>query len=153
MLKKLIIISSLIFSQFLFSQYDIVIEAFVFDSETKKPINLANVNFKFTSIGTLSNETGKFKLQYDEDLISDEDILKISAKGFNDLEVTAKKLYKFLANTNKLYLKRDTSNYWKNDLPTSLIDDQSPKLFGKVFNVKGCDQLMDEEEQDWNSNM
>ena len=137
MLNRLIIVLSLIFNQFLFSQYDIVIEAFVFDSETKKPINLANINFKFTSIGTLSNETGKFKLQYEEDLISDEDILEISAKGFNTIEVRAEKLYKFLANTNKLYLKRDKSNYWANDLSISLIEDQSPKLFGKVFNVKG----------------
>ena len=43
MLNRLIIVLSLICNQFLFSQYDIVIEAFVFDSETKKPIKKARL--------------------------------------------------------------------------------------------------------------
>ena len=90
-------------SNFIFSQYEIKIEAMVLDYITSKPISLANVNFKYTSVGTFTNNTGKFNLKYDEKLINDDDIFVISAKGFKSQQIQASKLYKFLSNTNKFF--------------------------------------------------
>ena len=127
-----------IYSNFIFSQYEIKIEATVLDYTTNKPVSLANVNFKYTNVGTFTNNSGKFNLKYDEKLISEEDVFKISAKGFISQQVKASELYKFLSNTNKFYLKRDnTTNSWEKDLSLSIIEDTQPNLFGKIFTVSG----------------
>ena len=82
-------------SNFVFSQYDIKIEALILDYKTSKPISLAKVNFKYTSVGTFTNNKGMFSLKYDEKLIGEDDVFIISAKGFRSQEVSASKLYKF----------------------------------------------------------
>ena len=123
---------------FIFSQYQINIEATVLDQKTSKPISLANVNFKYTKIGAFTNKIGGFNLNYDEKLINDDDVFVINAKGFKTIEVKASQLYKFLRNTNKFYLERDeNSNNWVNDLSLSTIDESGPNLFGKVFSISG----------------
>ena len=123
---------------FIFSQYQINIEATVLDQKTSKPISLANVNFKYTKIGAFTNKIGGFNLNYDEKLINDDDVFVINAKGFKTIEIKASQLYKFLRNTNKFYLQRDEqTNSWVNDLSLSTIDESGPNLFGKVFSVSG----------------
>ena len=123
---------------FIFSQYQINIEATVLDQKTSKPISLANVNFKYTKIGAFTNKIGGFNLNYDEKLINDDDVFVINAKGFKTIEIKASQLYKFLRNTNKFYLQRDEqTNSWVNDLSLSTIEESGPNLFGKVFSVSG----------------
>ena len=123
---------------FIFSQYQINIEATVLDQKTSKPISLANVNFKYTKIGAFTNKIGSFNLNYDEKLINDDDVFVINAKGFKTIEIKASQLYKFLRNTNKFYLQRDEqTNSWVNDLSLSTIEESGPNLFGKVFSVSG----------------
>jgi len=125
-------------SNFIFSQYEIKIEAMVLDYITSKPISLANVNFKYTSVGTFTNNTGKFNLKYDEKLINDDDIFVISAKGFKSQQIQASKLYKFLSNTNKFFLQREESaNSWVKNLTLSAIENNKPSLFGKIFSISG----------------
>ena len=127
-----------IYSNFIFSQYEIKIEATVLDYTTNKPVSLANVNFKYTNVGTFTNNSGKFNLKYDEKLISEEDVFEINAKGFISQQVKVSELYKFLLNTNKFYLKREnTTNSWAKDLSLSIIEDAQPNLFGKIFTVSG----------------
>ena len=123
---------------FIFSQYQINIEATVLDQKTSKPISLANVNFKYTKIGAFTNKIGGFNLNYDEKLINENDVFVINAKGFKTIEIKASQLYKFLRNTNKFYLQRDEqTNSWVNDLSLSTIEESGPNLFGKVFSVSG----------------
>ena len=123
---------------FIFSQYQINIEATVLDQKTSKPISLANVNFKYTKIGAFTNKIGGFNLNYDEKLINDDYVFVINAKGFKTIEIKASQLYKFLRNTNKFYLQRDEqTNSWVNDLSLSTIEESGPNLFGKVFSVSG----------------
>ena len=125
-------------SNFVFSQYDIKIEALILDYKTSKPISLAKVNFKYTSVGTFTNNKGMFSLKYDEKLIGEDDVFIISAKGFRSQEVSASKLYKFLRNTDKFYLQREESaNSWVKNLSLSTIEDNNTSLFGKIFSISG----------------
>ena len=50
-MNKQIFLLFFLCSNFIFSQYQINIEATVLDQKTSKPISLANVNFKYTKIG------------------------------------------------------------------------------------------------------
>jgi|TARA_B110001450_G_scaffold37237_1_gene33034 tetratricopeptide (TPR) repeat protein len=125
-------------SNFVFSQYDIKIEALILDYKTSKPISLAKVNFKYTSVGTFTNNKGMFSLKYDEKLIVEDDVFIISAKGFRSQEVSASKLYKFLRNTDKFYLQREESaDSWVKNLSLSTIEDNNTSLFGKIFSISG----------------
>ena len=125
-------------ANFIFSQYDIKIEALILDYKTSKPISLAKVNFKYTSVGTFTNNKGKFNLKYDEKLIGEDDVFVISAKGFISQEVSASKLYKFLRNTDKFYLQREESaDSWVKNLSLTTIEDNNTSLFGKIFSVSG----------------
>jgi len=125
-------------ANFIFSQYDIKIEALILDYKTSKPISLAKVNFKYTSVGTFTNNKGKFSLKYDEKLIGEDDVFVISAKGFISQEVSASKLYKFLRNTDKFYLQREESaDSWVKNLSLTTIEDNNTSLFGKIFSVSG----------------
>ena len=125
-------------ANFIFSQYDIKIEALILDYKTSKPISLAKVNFKYTSVGTFTNNKGKFNLKYDEKLIGEDDVFVISAKGFISQEVSASKLYKFLRNTDKFYLQREESaDSWVKNLSLTTIEDNNTSLFGKIFSISG----------------
>jgi len=125
-------------ANFIFSQYDIKIEALILDYKTSKPISLAKVNFKYTSVGTFTDNSGQFSLKYDEKLIGEDDIFIISAKGFISQEVSASKLYKFLRNTDKFYLQREeNADSWVKNLSLTTIEDNNTSLFGKIFSISG----------------
>jgi hypothetical protein len=63
MIKNKFFIVLLSLTSFVVSaQYDVVIEAFILDYENKEPIPYVNIGFVEKSIGTVSNEQGKFKL-------------------------------------------------------------------------------------------
>ena len=137
-MSKQIFLLFFLYCNLIFSQYQIKIKASILDKKTNKPISLANVNFKHTTIGAFTGNTGVFNLNYDEKLINNNDVFVINAKGFKTIEVKASQLYKFLRNTNKFYLERDeNSNNWVNDLSLSTIDESGPNLFGKVFSISG----------------
>ena len=87
------------------AQYDVIIEAFILDYETNKPIPYVNIGFVDKSIGTVSNDEGKFKLTYDDQVINLKDILQISVLGYETIKVTPRQLELLLINTNKIYLK------------------------------------------------
>jgi len=91
-------------SNTLLAQYEVTIEAFVLDKETKQPIPYVNIGFFEKSIGTVSNEDGKFTLIYHEDIVGGKEFLQFSVLGYKTLKVRASQLIKFLTNTNKFYL-------------------------------------------------
>ncbi len=103
--KLLFSIFFVCFSTILFAQYEVTIEAFVLDKETNRPIPYVNIGFIEKSIGTVSNEEGKFTLVYHEDVIGGKEFLQFSTLGYKTLKVRASQLVNFLTNTNKFYLE------------------------------------------------
>jgi len=105
-MKKLLFLLFLIcFSVNLFAQYEVTIEAVVLDKTTNQPIPYVNIGFIEKSIGTVSNEDGKFTLVYHEDIVGGKEFLQFSTLGYKTLKVRASQLVKFLTNTNKFYLE------------------------------------------------
>jgi iron complex outermembrane receptor protein len=81
-MKKMIILFLLISFQS-FSQAKLL-KGIVIDSETKQPLQLANLLIKGTTIGTSTDRDGRFLLQYD---FSDSDYLIASYVGYKSLEI------------------------------------------------------------------
>ncbi len=93
--------------QLVIGQYEITIDAYVLNQETKQPVPYANIGFLKKGIGTVCQSDGKFMLQYDENEISDNDILQISSIGYKTISITAKDLYELLTKDNKIYITPD----------------------------------------------
>ena len=92
----------LFFSTILNAQYDIKIDAYVLDKATKQPLEYVNIGFKNKTVKDISAKDGSFNLVYDEHYINHNDIFICSMLGYKTLEVKASKLYRLLANTNKM---------------------------------------------------
>ncbi|MBQ0736053.1 hypothetical protein [Aquimarina celericrescens] len=88
-----------------FGQYDIILEAYILDTENKNAIPYVNVGFVDKSIGTVTDEWGKFYLRFDENLIGSSDLFKISSTGYESLLLTREELFDTLENTKTLFLK------------------------------------------------
>ncbi|WP_370477512.1 carboxypeptidase-like regulatory domain-containing protein [Tamlana flava] len=88
-----------------FAQGIIKIEAFVLEKSTNKPLPYVNIGFLGKSIGTVSDETGKFYLEYDEDYIGEFEVLQFSSLGYETLQIKALELFSKLSKTNKIYLE------------------------------------------------
>lgn len=104
-IKRIFLVLFSLASIIVSAQYDVVIEAFILDYETEEPIPYVNIGFAEKSIGTVSNEEGKFKLVYDDQAVTQKDILQISVLGYKTIKVTPRQLELLLVNTNKIYLK------------------------------------------------
>ena len=103
------------------------------DYETKLAIPFSEVKYLNKNIGTLTNNEGKFTLNYFEDNVKADDVFQITANGYDTISTSADRLYKFLNNTNKFFLKKTISSYdWFED---DLNDENY--IFGKIFSVKG----------------
>ena len=112
---------------------EINLSASVIDHSTKLPIPFSEVKYLNKNIGTLTDNEGKFTLNYFEDNVKADDIFQITANGYDTISTTAEILYKFLNNTNKFFLKKTASSYdWFED---DLNDENY--IFGKIFSVKG----------------
>ena len=136
-LKRLFTIIFILFSFAFQAQQDNLVEinlsASVLDYETKLAIPFSEVKYLNKNIGTLTNNEGKFILNYFEDNVKADDVFQITANGYDTITTSADRLYKFLNNTNKFFLKKTTSPYdWFED---DLNDDNY--IFGKIFSVKG----------------
>tara|TARA_B100001250_G_scaffold204164_1_gene175138 strand:- start:793 stop:2814 length:2022 start_codon:yes stop_codon:yes gene_type:complete len=136
-LKKVFFLLTIFAIQFLYSQdtdfVEININAQVLDYESKTAIQFSEVKFLDKNIGALTNEEGKFSLNYLQRSIDNNDVFMISAYGYETIKTTAKNLYKFLNNTNIFFLKKaNNSSLWFNE-----EDTKDNYIFGKVFSVKG----------------
>ena len=136
-LKKVLFLLTIFAIQFLYSQetdfVEININAQVLDYESKTAIQFSEVKFLNKNIGALTDEEGKFSLNYLQRSIDKNDIFMISAYGYKSIKTTASNLYKFLNNTNIFFLKKaNNSSLWFNE-----EDTKDNYIFGKVFSVKG----------------
>ena len=104
--KVLTIVFTTLFSfNATFSQDIIKIEAFVLEKHTNRPLPYVNIGFLGKSIGTVSDETGKFYLEYEEDYIGKFEVLQFSSLGYQTLQIKASELFSKLSKTNIIYLE------------------------------------------------
>ncbi len=136
-MKNSFFIFLFVFIQFASSQENNFVEvnlnASVLDYDTNKGIQLSEVKFLNKNIGALTNKEGDFNLNYLDRSIENTDIFVISAYGYDTIKTSAERLYKFLKNTNKFYLKKSNDT-------TLWFNEETKKdnyLFGKVFSIKG----------------
>ena len=112
---------------------EININASVLDYDSKKGIPFSEVKFIEKNVGVLTNQEGGFSLNYLDQNINEDDVFMITAHGYDTIKTTADKLYKFLNNTSRFFLK-------KIDSPTQWFDEDETNdnyIFGKVFSVTG----------------
>ena len=136
-LKKFLLLICLSIFQISISQegnlVEINIDASVLDYDSKKGIPFSEVKFINKNVGVLSDSEGNFSLNFLDQNINDDDVFSITAYGYDTIKTTADKLYKFLNNTNKFFLKKlDNQNQWFDEK-----DINDSYIFGKVFSVKG----------------
>ena len=136
-MKNSFFIFLFVFIQFASSQENNFVEvnlnASVLDYDTNKGIQLSEVKFLNKNIGALTNKEGDFNLNYLDRSIENTDIFVISAYGYDTIKTSAERLYKFLKNTNKFYLKKSNdATLWFNEETK-----KDNYLFGKVFSIKG----------------
>ena len=131
-MKKILYTLCLILPSVLSAQYEISIQATIYDEISKEPISYVNVAFNDKPIQAVTNHEGSFSLRYDEDYVQGEDLLKFNAMGYKSELVTAERFYKFLANTNKIFLK---PNGYKTEHIPSVSSIEIPKgsISGQVF--------------------
>ena len=136
-MKKFLLIISLYIFQLSISQegnlVEISINASVLDYDSKKGIPFSEVKFIDKNVGVLADNEGNFSLNFLDQNINDNDFFSVTAYGYDTIKTTAEKLYKFLNNTNKLFLKKlDNHNQWFDE-----DDINDNYIFGKVFGVSG----------------
>jgi len=136
-LKKSLLLIILFLFQLSISQeknlIEIKINALVLDNDSRKGIPFSEVQFIDKNIGALTNPAGEFSLNYPERSINKNDIFMITAFGYDTIKTNGDKLYKFLNNTNKFFLKKTVeSKQWFGE-----YDSQNNYVFGKVFSVTG----------------
>ncbi len=137
MLKKFLLLISISIFQLSISQetnlVEISINASVLDYDSKKGISFSEVKFIDKNVGVLTDTEGNFSLNFLDQNINDDDVFSITAYGYDTVKTTADKLYKFLNNTNRFFLKKlDNSKQWFDE------DDANDNyIFGKVFGVSG----------------
>ena len=137
MLKKYILLISLCIFKLSISQesnlIEININASVLDYDSNKGIPFSEVKFINKNIGVLTDAEGNFSLNFLDKNIKDDDIFSITAYGYDTIQTTSEKLYKFLNNTNKFFLKKlDSKNLWFKENYTN-----DNYIFGKVFGISG----------------
>ena len=135
--KKYILLISLCIFKLSISQesnlIEININASVLDYESNKGIPFSEVKFINKNIGVLTDAEGYFSLNFLDKNIKDDDIFSITAYGYDTIQTTSEKLYKFLNNTNKFFLKKlDSKNLWFKENYTN-----DNYIFGKVFGISG----------------
>ena len=112
---------------------EVNLNATVLDYESNEAIPFAEVKFINKNIGTLSDSDGSFELNYFDRNVNDDDVFQLTANGYDTLLTNASRLYKFLNNTNKFFLKKANSEaQWFQDDSSG-----SNFIFGKIFSVKG----------------
>ncbi len=132
-MKSLITAVFLLVGGVVFSQVAVTMDAVVLNAMTKKPVEFANVEFVNMNLGTVSDSEGKFQLQFDEERVGPQGVLKISALGFATKEITLTDLYKILEKQNVLFLI-PTSEALSQPVAASGVDNVS-KVSGNVFGM------------------
>ena len=97
-LKKVLCLLTILSTHFLYSQQqdfiEIRIDAQVLDYDTQKEIPFSEIKFLNKHIGTLTDNEGKFSVNYLQRTVSNDDIFMISAYGYDTIKTTVGNLTK-----------------------------------------------------------
>ena len=108
------------------AQYQITIDAQVFDKTTRQPLQFVNIKFLSKEIKTITNTNGKFQLSYDEATIKTTDSILFSAAGYRTQKTSAAQLYRLLKNSQNIYLVSKTA----------IFKTLQGNIYGRVFSNK-----------------
>lgn len=133
-MKKILLLLCCLAGGFASAQTVVTINAQLANSESKRPIEFANVRFLDKNVGTVSNTKGRFYLKFDEDAVGTEGVLQISALGFQTKQVKLSELYDYLGKTNTLFL--DPSSEVLSEGITRVSGNQG-RIKGKVKSAVG----------------
>lgn len=118
------------------SQTIVTLDGLLLDRETKDPIRFANVSILDKNIGTVTLDDGTFKLQYDQNKVSELSVMQLSALGYQTRQITLTQLYRLFQRTNVVMLDANMANVARATLgkPIDAVDD---RLTGKIYNENG----------------
>jgi len=111
MKEKVYIILSLLCSitQVIYAQYQITIDVNVKDKQSLESIPFVSIDFKGKPIKTVSDTKGRIAFSYDEEAVFLNDTLIIDDIGYKTQKIATNKLYRFLQNSNTIYLESNES--------------------------------------------
>lgn len=103
--KKFLFTILFIQTHILFSQEAVNISGFIYDKETNDPLPYVNIGFINESVGTVTDESGRFELKFDLTKIDNNSTLQISYLGYTTVEIKASEFFATIAKNNKIFLK------------------------------------------------
>ncbi|WP_420571686.1 carboxypeptidase-like regulatory domain-containing protein [Kordia sp.] len=135
-MKKILLLTTFLFSTITFAQYTITIDAFIFDEETKQPIPYVNVECVGKDIKGVTNELGQFTITYDEGYVNEADKFQFQALNYEAFSVDASKLSTYLSKTNKIYLSPKKKDIAQNIISGTIYSEEKQTLQNAVIRVK-----------------
>ncbi len=89
----------------MFSQNVVVLTGNIYDADTKASLPFVNIGFLNESVGTVSDENGRFELKFDLNKISNSSILQISYIGYNTVRLQASSFFASVAKEKDFFLE------------------------------------------------
>ncbi|MGH1385991.1 carboxypeptidase-like regulatory domain-containing protein [Kordia sp.] len=136
MKTNLTFIISFLFTVTAFAQYEITVDAYILDKETKEPIPYANVEFLDKDLKAVTDAEGKFTLTFDEELISDKDRFQIVTSGYHEITVEMSKLSRYLSVTDKIYLTESHKKSSENTIKGKVATKENGIIQNATISVK-----------------
>ena len=136
MKTNLTLIISFLFAVTAVAQYEITLDAYILDKETKEPIPYANVEFLDKDLKAVTDADGKFTLRFDEGLISDKDRFQIVTSGYGEVTVEMSKLSKYLSVTDKIYLTENSQEFSENTIKGNVATKENGIIQNASVSVK-----------------
>ncbi|MBW1297818.1 carboxypeptidase-like regulatory domain-containing protein, partial [Aquimarina litoralis] len=130
----LLFISTFFINGFLFSQYEITIDAYILDSETKQPIPYVNVGFMNKGIGTVSDHNGHIFLQYDEEKVGSKSVFQLSSLGYKTIQLSSQELFKIFDKNNTISMEPSSINL---EAAAITSEKRNKKIVGNVYKPNG----------------
>ncbi len=132
-MKKILLLGLLCSPLIGFTQYNITINAKVIDENTREPIPYANVEFLDTSVSEITQNDGSFQLTFAENAVDPETVFKVSAFGYEPQDIDARNFYRFLTNTNKIFLREKGKGVWQTSMSDNPNSEPAKKsVFGRI---------------------
>jgi len=138
-MKSTILTLFLLLSGITYSQFAITIDAVVLNGVSNEPVEFANIQFLNKNLGTVSDGNGKFILEFDDNLITDQDLLLITAIGYAPKRMTLEEVDKILEKQNVLFLNPTSETLSKrvNAIRTNTITSAYGDVYGTVVSEAG----------------
>ncbi|SDB66120.1 CarboxypepD_reg-like domain-containing protein [Flavobacteriaceae bacterium MAR_2010_188] len=102
---RLILLFCLLQSIALISQNVVTLNGNIYDADTKASLPFVNIGFLNESVGTVSDENGRFELKFDLTKISNSSILQISYIGYNTVRIQASSFFASVAQEKDFFLE------------------------------------------------